>query len=48
MFFDKGFACFHLCWIEGINFGNLGSEVWVKFDGVVIGTMRGKLVMGFL
>ena len=48
MFFDKGFACFHLCWIERINFGDLRGEVWMKFNGVVIGTMRRELVMGFL
>ena len=46
MFFDKGFARFHLCWVEGINFGNLESEVWAKFNGVVVGTMRGELVVG--
>ena len=48
MFFNKGFACFHLCWIEGKNFGDLRSEVWAEFNGVVIGTMREKLVVGFL
>ena len=48
MFFDKGFACFHLCWVEGINFCDLRDEVWVKVDGVVIGMMRRELVMGFL
>ena len=48
MFFNKGFACFHLCWIEGINFGDLRSEVWAEFNGMVIGTMREKLVVGFL
>ena len=36
----KGLACFHLCWVEGVNFGDFGSEVWVKFNGVVIGTIR--------
>ena len=48
VFFNKGFACFQLCWIEGIDLGNLGSEIWAKFNSVVIGTMRGKLIMGFL
>ena len=48
MFFDKGFAHFHLCWVEGIDFGDLGSEVWVEFNGVVVETMRGELIMGFL
>ena len=48
MFFNKGFACFHLYQIEQIDFGNFGDEVWAKFNGVVIGAVRGKLVMGFL
>ena len=48
VFFDKGFACFHLCWVEGIDLGDFGSEVWVKFNGVVIGMIRGELIMGFL
>ena len=48
MFFNKGFACFHFCWIERINFGDLGGEVWVEVDDVVIGAMRREFVMGFL
>ena len=48
MFFDKGFTCLHLSWIERVNFGDFGGEIWVKFDVVVIGVMRGKLIMGFL
>ena len=46
MFFDKGFACFHLCWVERIDFGDLGGEVRVKVNGVVIGAMGRELVMG--
>ena len=46
VFFDKGFAHFHLCWVERIDFGNLGGEVRVKVDGVVIGAMGRELVMG--
>ena len=46
VFFDKGFAHFHLCWVERIDFGNLGGEVRVKVDGVVIGVMGRELVMG--
>ena len=46
MFFDKGFTCFHLCWVERIDFGDLGGEVWAKFDGVVIGVMERELVVG--
>ena len=48
MFFDEGFKCFHLCWVEQIDFGNLGDEVGMEFNGVVIGIVRGELVMGLL
>ena len=48
MFFDKGFACFHLHWFEGIDFGDLGGEIWAKFNSMVIGMMRGELIVGFL
>ena len=48
MFFNKGFACLHFCWIERINLGNLGSEVGMKFDGMVIGTMGRELIVSFL
>ena len=48
MFFNKGFAGFHLHWVERIDLGNLGGKVWAKFDGMIIGVMRGELVMGFL
>ena len=46
VFFDKGFACFHLCWVERIDFGDLGGEVRAKVDGMVIGAMWRELVMG--
>ena len=48
MFFNKGFAGFHLRWVERIDLGNLGGKVWAKFDGMIIGVMGGELVMGFL
>ena len=48
MFFDKGFTSFHLSWVERIDFGDLGGEVWTKVDGVVIGVMGRELVMSFL
>ena len=48
VFFNKGFACLHLCWVEQVDFGNFGSEVGAKFNGMVIGTMGRKLVMGLL
>ena len=45
VFFDKGFACFHLCWVERIDFGDLGGEVRVKVDGMVIGVMWRELII---
>ena len=48
MFFNKGFAHLHLCWVERIDLGNLGSEVGMKFNGMVIGTMGKELIMSFL
>ena len=48
MFFNKGSAGFHLRQVERIDLGNLGDKVWAKFNGMIIETMRGKLVMGFL
>ena len=48
VFFNEGFTCLHLRWIERIDFGDLWNEVGAKFNGVVIGAMRGKLIMGFL
>ena len=48
MLFNEGLASFHLCWVERINFGNLGGETRVKVNGMVIGMMGRELVMGFL
>ena len=48
MFFNKGFASFHLCRVEGVDFGDLGGKVWAKFNGMVIRVMGGELVMSFL
>ena len=48
VFFDKGFTGLHFCWVEQIDFGDFGDKVWMKFNGVIIGAMRGKLVMGCL
>ena len=48
MFFDKGFTGFHLHWVERVDFSDLRGEVWAEFNGVVIGAVWGKLVMGFL
>ena len=48
MFFNKGFTHFHLHWVERIDFGDLGDEVWMKFNGMVVRVMRRELVMGFL
>ena len=46
MFFNESFTSFHLGWVEGVDFGNLGDKVRMEFDGMVIGAMRRKLVMG--
>ena len=47
MLFNEGFACLHLHWVERVDFSNFGNEIGVKFNGVVIGTMRGELVVSF-
>ena len=48
MFFDKGFACLHLCWVERIDFGDFGSKIRMEFNGMVIRMMERELVVGFL
>ena len=48
MFFNEGFTSFHLRWVERVDFGDLGGKVRMEFDGMIIGMMGGKLVMGFL
>ena len=48
MFFDKGLASFHLCWVERVDFGDFGGEVRAQVNGMVIGAMGRELVMGFL
>ena len=48
MFLDEGFACLHFHWVEQIDLGDLGSEVGMKFDCVVVGVMGRELIMGFL
>ena len=48
MVLDEVFTSFHLCWVEGVDFGNFGNKVRVKFNGVIIGMMGRKLVMCFL
>ena len=48
MFLNKGFTGFHLCQVKRIDLGNLGDKIQAKFDGIIIGMMGGKLVMGFL
>ena len=47
MFFNKVLTGFHFCQVEGVDFGNLGNEVRVKLNGVVIGVMRRELFMDF-
>ena len=48
VFLNEGFASFHFCWVERIDFGDLGSEVGMKFNCVVVGAMGRELIMGFL
>ena len=48
MFFDKGFTGLHFCWIEQIDFGDFGNKVRMMVNGVIIGMVRGELVMGCL
>ena len=48
MFFNKGFTSVCLGRVEGVDLGNLGDKVGVKFNGVVIGMVQRKLVMSFL
>ena len=48
MFFYEGFTSLHLGRVKGVNLSNLWDEIGVKVDGMVIGVMRRKLVMGFL
>ena len=48
VFFNKRFARLHLCWIERIDFGDFGGEVWVEFYGMVIRMMRREFVVSFL
>ena len=48
MFFDKGFTSFHLRWVERVDLGDLGGKVQMEFNGMIIGVMGRKLIMGFL
>ena len=48
MLFDEGFAYLHLCRVEQIDLGDLGSEVRMEFNGMIVGSMGRELVMSFL
>ena len=48
MFLDEGFASFHLRWVKKVDFGNFGDKVRLKFNGVIVGMVGGKLVMCLL
>ena len=48
MFFNESFASLHLHWVERVDLGNFRDKVRTEFDGMVMGTMGGELVMGFL
>ena len=44
VFFNEGFIGFHFHWVERVDFGDFGSEVWVKLDGMIIGAMNEGVV----
>ena len=48
MFFNEGFTSFHLHWVERVDLGDLGGKGWTEFNGMIIGMMGRKLVVGFL
>ena len=45
MFFNKCFTCFIFFGVEGINFGNLQDEIFLKINGVVEGSVGRKLIV---
>ena len=47
MFIDEGFTSFPFGRIKRIDFGNLGDERVLEFNGMVKGSMRGKSVICF-
>ena len=46
MFLDKGFACVFFSRIQWVDFGNLRSKDILEVDGMVKGSVRGKLFIG--
>ena len=46
MFLNKGFACIFFSRIEQVDFGNLRNEGILEVDGMVKGSVRGKLFIG--
>ena len=48
MFINEGFTSFHFRWVERVDLGNFGGKVRTEFNGMIIGMMGRKLVMGFL
>lgn len=46
MFFSEHLAGFHFLGSQEVDLGNFRSEDWSEVNGVVIGLMQGKFVMG--
>ena len=46
MFFDEGFAHFHFQGVQGMDFGDFQGEGQFKINGMVIGSMQGKFIVG--
>ena len=46
MFLDEGFASFHFQGVQEIDFGNFQGKGWFEVNGMVIGLMQGKFVVG--
>ena len=45
MFFNECFTCFAFFGVEGINFGNLRDEIFLKINGMVGGSVGRKLIV---
>ena len=48
MFIDEGLARFLFLWVKRVHLSNLWNKRRLKVDGVVIGSVGGKNIMGFL
>ena len=46
VFIDEGLACFLFLWVERIHLSDLGNEQGLKVNGVVVGSVGRKNVVG--